>query len=317
MSTTIQRQTVRALPFITLEVFLLAVLAAQPVFSEDREKDSAPVGETCVYKKVGDHELKLFIIKPVGWKAMDRRPALVFFHGGGWVGGTPSQFNEQAAYLTTRGLVCVQVEYRLIRGKQGPPEDCVRDAKSSIRWVRAHADGLGIDPERIGAAGGSAGGHLAAFVGLVDGQDDPQDDLKVSPKANALLLFNPVFDNGTEGGWGQARVGERMKEFSPAHNISADDPPAIVFLGSQDKLIPVATVERFQANMKAAGVRCDAFFYAGQPHGFFNKEPFKSATLVEADIFLASLGWLSGPPTMKAPDLTDISPPEAKKKQRK
>ena len=145
---------------------------------------------------------------------------------------------------------------------------------------------------------------FAAFVGIVDGQDDPQDDLRVSPKADALLLFNPVFDNGPEGGWGQNRVGDRVKEFSPAHNISAAAPPAIVFLGRNDKLIPVATVERFQANMKSVGVRCDAIFYNGQGHGFFNREPFQSKTLIEADKFLASLGWLKGPPSLQEPSAT-------------
>jgi dienelactone hydrolase len=160
--------------------------------------------------------------------------------------------------------------------------------------VRSHASELGIDPKRIGAGGGSAGGHLAAFVGLVEGQDDPQDDLKLSAKADALVLFNPVFDNGPDGGWGQARVGDRVQEFSPAHNISADDPPAIVFLGTRDNLIPVATVERFQAKMKAAGVRCEAVFYDGQPHGFFNDAPWKSRTLIEADKFLRFARLASG-----------------------
>ncbi|MFA6546130.1 MAG: sulfatase-like hydrolase/transferase [Limisphaerales bacterium] len=278
------------------------------------EKAAPSKGETHVYKKVGDRELKLTILKPDGWKATDRRPAVVFFHGGGWVGGGPTQFDVQAAYLATRGMVCAQVEYRLLdkSGKE-PPLVCVQDAKSSMRWVRAHAAELGIDPKRIGAGGGSAGGHLAAFVGLVDGQSDPQDDAGVSPKADALLLFNPVFDNGPDGGWGHARVGDRVKEFSPAHNISADDPPAIVFLGRNDNLIPVATVERFQSNMKAAGVRCEAIFYDQQGHGFFNQEPFKTKTLAEADKFLASLGWLSGPPTLKEADSTSTPPPVAKK----
>jgi len=259
-------------------------------------KSAGPVGEPCVYKKVGDRELRLFVVKPEGWQATDRRPAMVFFHGGGWVGGPPAQFNDQAAYLASRGMVCAQVEYRLLdkNGKE-PPLACVQDAKSAMRWVRSHAGELGIDPRRIGAGGGSAGGHLAAFVGMVDGQDDPQDDLSVSPKADAMVLFNPVFDNGPDDGWGQIRVGDRYKDFSPAHNISPDDPPAIVFLGTQDKLIAVRVVERFQAGMKAAGVRCEAVFYPEQGHGFFNQEPWKAKTLAEADKFLVSLGWLQGP----------------------
>lgn len=254
--------------------------------------------ETRVYKKAGDRELKLSIVKPPDWKPADRRPALVFFHGGGWVGGGPTQFTRQAEHLAARGMVCIQVEYRLLprQGKE-PPLVCIQDAKSAMRWVRAHAAELGADPARIGAGGGSAGGHLAAFVGMVGGLDDPQDDLRVSPRADALVLFNPVFDNGPDQGWGTALVGERYREFSPAHNISADDPPAIVFLGTQDKLIPVAVARRFQEGMARAGVRCELRLYEGQGHGFFNpgkggKEQYFHETLKAADVFLTSLGWL-------------------------
>lgn len=260
-----------------------------------------------VYKKVADHELKLNVFNPPDWKASDQRPAIVFFHGGGWVGGSPKQFLKHCEYLATRGMVAIEADYRHIaKGDKGPPTDCVHDAKSAMRWVRSHAVELGIDPQRIAAGGGSAGGHLAAFVGMVEGLDDPADDIQVSPKANALVLFNPVFDNGPEQGWGHARVGERYKEFSPAHNISADDPPAIVFLGTKDNLIPVVVVKRFKANMTKARVRCEAVFYEGQGHGFFNpgrggSDEYFYETLLAADRFLASLGWLKGEPTLSKP----------------
>lgn len=297
---------------------LLALLLAALVASylpQSATAADAPVGTAHVYKRVGDRALKLFIVSPPDAKASDRRPALVLFHGGGWTGGAPTQFNTQSTYLASRGLVCVQVEYRLLdKTDKAPPVICVQDAKSALRWVRTHATEFGIDPARIGAGGGSAGGHLAAFVGMVEGQDDPADDPKISSRAAALVLFNPVFDNGPVGGWGQARVGERVKEFSPAHNVTADDPPAVVFLGRKDNLIPVATLERFQAAMKTAGVRCDTFYYDGQPHGFFNQDPYKTRTLIEADKFLASLGWLKGPPTLVEPDPATTPPTDAKKK---
>jgi len=140
---------------------------------------------------------------------------------------------------------------------------------------------------------------------MVDGLDDPADDLAVSPKANAMLLFNPVFDNGPEGGWGHQRVGDRYKEFSPAHNVSADDPPTVVFLGSQDKLIPVKTVEGFKAAMEKAGARCETHLYEGQGHGFFNVGnaggKYYYETMLATDRFLESLGWLTGPPTLQKP----------------
>ena len=250
------------------------------------------VGTEYVYKQVGERPLHLYVVHPAQ-KGVDR-PAIVLFHGGGWTGGKPTQFNDFAKLLAERGMVAIQVEYRLLdRQTKDPPVICIQDAKSAMRFVRSHAKGWGIDPNRIAAGGGSAGGHLAAFVGMVDGHDDPDDDLTISCRAQALVLFNPVYDNGPEGGWGTARVGKRFPEFSPAHNITADDPPAIVFLGTKDSLINVAVAKRFQEAMQKAGVRSELKLYEGQPHGFFNKEPYKSQTIGAAMEFLESLGWLA------------------------
>jgi acetyl esterase/lipase/lysophospholipase L1-like esterase len=254
--------------------------------------------DTVIYKRVEGRELKLLIEKPATWKAADQRPAIVFFFGGGWVSGTAEQFRKQSEYLATRGMVGIRVEYRTIpKGEKGPPVVCCADAKSAMRYVRAHAKKLGINPKRIAASGGSAGGHLAAFTALVDGLDDPKDDLKVSCKPDALVLFNPVFNNGP-GQWGHERVGDRFLEFSPAHHITKGAPPAIVFLGDQDKLIPVSVLREFESGMKKSGARCDAHVYPMAGHGIFNREPHYTLTLIEADKFLASLGWIHGPPPL-------------------
>jgi acetyl esterase len=262
---------------------------------------SLRAAESITYKRVGERELQLFIEKPADWKASDKRPAIVFFFGGGWVGGSPQQFEKQSAYLAKRGLVGIRVEYRVIpKGEKGPPLVCCHDAKSALRYVRSHSAELGIDSQRIAAAGGSAGGHLAAFTALAPGLDDPQDDLSISCKPNALVLFNPVFNNGP-GQWGHERVGERYQEFSPAHNIHQQAPPTVVFLGDADKLIPVSVLRKFETEMKQAGARCDAHIYPNAAHGFFNRDPHFTLTLIEADKFLASLGWLQGAPSLSAP----------------
>lgn len=260
---------------------------------------SLAMAEEIIYKKVAERELKLFVEKPVDWKAADKRPAIVFFFGGGWVGGTPTQFKKQSEYLATRGMVGVCVEYRVIpKGDKGPPVVCCQDAKSAIRYVRGHATELGIDPEKIAGAGGSAGGHLAAFTALVEGQDAPADDVKISCKPNALVLFNPVFNNGP-GQWGHERVGEKYLDFSPTHHVTKSAPPAVVFLGDSDKLIPVSVLDGFAADMKKGGVRCDLHVYPKAGHGFFNKEPNFTETLIATDKFLGSLGWIKGEPTIK------------------
>lgn len=256
--------------------------------------------ETLIYKTVDDRPLKLLVDKPADWKAGDKRPAILFFFGGGWVGGSVAQFERHSAYLASRGMVGIRVEYRtILKEEEGPPLICVADAKSAVRYIHANAAELGIDPERIGAGGGSAGGHLAAFTAMVDGLDDPQDDLEVPCKPKALVLFNPVFDNGP-GEWGNPRVGARYREFSPAHNINEGAPPMIVFLGDQDALIPVHVVQKFQSNMKKVGSRCEIHIYPGAGHGFFNSAKYYIKTMIEADKFLATLGWLEGEPTLEA-----------------
>ena len=116
----------------------------------------------------------------------------------------------------------------------------------------------------------------------------------MSRKPNALCLFNPVYDNGP-GEWGAARVGDRYPIYSPAHNITADDPPAIVFFGTNDSLVPVSTAQRFREQMLEAGLRSELYLYQGQPHGFFNagKEGGKyyRLTVDRMFSFLESLGW--------------------------
>ncbi|NNE90503.1 MAG: alpha/beta hydrolase, partial [Verrucomicrobiales bacterium] len=227
----------------------------------------------------------------------DERPAAVFFFGGGWNGGTPTQFEPHSRYLAKRGIVAFVADYR-VKSRQGTaPNACVADGKSAVRWVRENAEQLGIDPERIAAGGGSAGGHVAAATGICDGLDDPAEkDSKISSKPNALLLFNPVYDNGPDG-YGHERVKDWFPQISPAHNITKDDPPTIVFLGSKDPLIPVSTAEKFDADLKKVGVKSEAHVYDGQPHGFFNANRNPDAffdTVKKMDAFLVGLGWLKG-----------------------
>ena len=252
------------------------------------------------YKQVGDTKLFLHVFNPKDHKASDRRPAIVFFFGGGWNGGTPKQFEPHCTYLASRGMVAITAEYRVKSRNKTTPFECVKDGKSAIRWVRANAGKLGVDPKRVAAGGGSAGGHVAAVTGNCPGLEEEGENLKVSSKPDVLVLFNPVYDNSSKG-YGHDRVKPRWKEISPMHNIRKGAPPTIVFLGTKDKLIPVSTAQEYEKRLVAVGSRSELHLYEGATHGFFNKSKGDAYpdTVIKMDDFLNSLGWLKGEPTIK------------------
>jgi len=256
---------------------------------------------TLIYKKTGETELRLHVFNPEDHEATDQRPAIVFFHGGGWTHGEPSMFYAHCEYLASRGLVAMSAEYRIRNKHQTTPRECVMDGKSAIRWVRQHAGELGVNPEQIIAGGGSAGGHVAAATGTTKGFEEEGEELAVSSCPVALVLFNPVYDNGP-GGFAHAKVKAYWKDFSPMHNLSEETPPTIVFLGTKDKFLPVETAREYKRLMEEKGRRCDLHLYEGQPHGFYRPERSKenfTTTVTKMDRFLASLGYLEGDPTVQ------------------
>lgn len=278
-----------------LNIFAFILLISSVQASEKPMPD-----KMLTYKKIGATELKLHVFNPQDHKPSDTRPAIVFFFGGGWNTGKPSQFYPHCAYLASRGMVAMSAEYRVRLRNKTTPLECVKDGKSAVRWIRQHAKELGIDPTRIAAGGGSAGGHVAAATGTTKGLEEEGEDEKVSSCPNAMALFNPVYDNGPDG-YGHSRVKEYWKEISPMHNISKDTPPTIVFLGTKDNLIPVTTAVEYKRRMEDKGRRCDLHLYEGQPHGFFNygRVDSYSKTVIEMDRFLSSLGYIQGKPTLK------------------
>lgn len=256
--------------------------------------------ESIVYKQVDTTKLTMEIFKPSDMKAEQLYPAIVFFFGGGWVGGSTAQFQPHAKYLASRGMVVFLADYR-VKSRQGTtPFESLKDAKSAVRYIRGNFRKFQIDPNKIVAAGGSAGGHLAAATATIRRYNEKSDNLDISAVPNALALFNPVIDNGP-GGYGYDRIGARYLYFSPLHNIRIGMPPSIFFLGTDDRLIPVETAEYFKVVSEKVGSRCDLHLYEDQPHGFFNlkNKPMYEATVEALDRFLISLGYLTGEPNMK------------------
>lgn len=257
----------------------------------------------------GAVSLKLDVFTPPGHQSSDSRPAIVFFFGGAWVNGSTSHFHPQCEYLASRGMVAVSAQYRVSSLHGTTPQECVMDGKSAIRYLREHAATLGIDPNRIAAGGGSAGGHVAAAAGTLSAYEEPGENLAISSKPNALVIYNGVVDNGP-GGYGYDTVQSYWQGISPLHNINANTPPTVFFLGTNDSLVPVSVGTNYRAAMEALGLRCDLHLYQDQEHSFFNFDvpddssgPFYGYrdTLFKTDEFLVSLGYLTNPHDPPAP----------------
>ena len=227
------------------------------------------------YKKVGGVELKLHVFKPGGHQASDKRSAVVFFFGGGWSGGTPKQFYEQSRFLANHGMVAFAAEYRVSNVHKTSPYECVKDGKSAIRWVREHAAQWGVDPERIVSSGGSAGGHVAACTGVIQGFEEEGENGEISSVPNAMVLFNPVIDTTAKGYGAQRFQKGKETELSPCHHVSKGIVPTIVFHGTADQTTPFENVERFTRLMKEAGNACVLVPFEGRRHGFFNGSFFR------------------------------------------
>ena len=274
-----------------------------PAASTQPVAASAPeAGGACsrVYKHAKQGKLQMHFHFPPNWKPTDKRPAVVFFFGGGWNGGSVRQFSKQAEYFAQRGMVAARADYRVRSRHKVAPDSCVEDAKSAVRYLRANAVKLGIDTDRIVAAGGSAGGHIAACTAATKGLEAPGEDTEVSSRPNALILFNPVLDLTVPPM--ASRLGGReqlARQISPVANLTADTPPALLMYGTRDKFC-VQGKAYVEAAGKA-GCRAEMFVAEGQSHGFFNRSPWLARTLIRADEFLATLGYVKGKPTIKPP----------------
>ena len=276
-------------------IFLLFV----PIFCIGQiKRNYPPVIEDAreyIYKKASGIDLKLWIYSPINKEV--KTPAILFFFGGGFRNGSPEQFTFQARYFANRGIAGIVVDYRVKNRNNVKPIDCLSDAKAAIQWVRKNAKDLNIDPNKIIASGGSAGGYLAAASYFVDKKVVGNSDT-TNEKPNALILFNP-------GGMDMPKVNEDAfmirfgalrKDVNLIDLIGMNAPPTLILHGDVDKIVDISTVKNFTKKMNTSGHKCELKEYKNKPHGFFNfgrsnNGPFYN-TLSVADNFLIENGFL-------------------------
>lgn len=254
-------------------------------------------GEVYTYKDDDGTPRQMEIYFPEGHDPEEAKvPGIIMFHGGGWTSGNRMQFRYLCNYFASRGLVAATASYELApKNRKGLNlEDshkriCIVDAKSAIRWYKQNAKQLGIDPERIIAGGGSAGGHIALLATTNPGLNDPKDDTTFDTSVIAYLLFNPAVSV------------EKDSEVNLLDHIDKDFPPAIMFWGSEDKWLKGWTP--VHKELKQRSIKSIEFWQAeGQTHSFFNKQPWLDVTIAESDRFLNRLGLLQGDPTLPKPE---------------
>ena len=231
---------------------------------------------------------------------------MLFFFGGGWHSGSPTQFVKYCERLSVRGMVGIVADYR-VKSRHGvQAKTCVEDALDALRYITENAPTLGIDPMRIGVGGASSGGHLAASLGTIHASDPAAP--KVMALFNPTTVLAPIADDLSDAPSGEfekmnaryqakeehlrALIGLEPVELSPFHHVASNSPPTIIFHGTNDKTVPYESAKLFASQLRKNGVFVDLKTYEGAGHGFFNREPYFSQTAEELEAFLLNLGWL-------------------------
>lgn len=223
----------------------------------------------------GGRKEKADLYLPANPQPGQKFPAVVIIHGGGWSGGEKRAAREIniGSTLALNGYVGMSIDYVLANSEHpGPtwPQN-LHDCKTAVRWLRANAERLQIDPAHIGVIGGSAGGHLAAMVGLCGGELDPpgEGDSRVQC---AVDLYGPVlwFEQRDISMFRKTRAEapELYKEADPRSHIDKNDPPLLILHGTADKTVAVADSEALAAEMKAVGAAYQLEIIPDAPHTF-------------------------------------------------
>jgi acetyl esterase len=272
----------------------------------DRNRELLKTARTEVYKTVGGLELNVYIWEP----DQDKLPpypksVAAFFYSSGWDNGQVSQFAPHCIYFASRGMTAMAFDYRVSTRHGTGPVQAMADARSAMRWLRLNAAELGVNPGKIVGAGGSGGAHIIASAAMLQGFDEPGEDLAVSCSPNALVLFNPVLDTSKNGyGFEKFPSPDMAKRASLVNAIARGLPPTLVFHGTADRVVPIDNSEVFVKKMVKKKNTAAIVAYEGQGHGFFNLNvsfELYQNTLIVMDEFLVTQGFIEPDPNSMAP----------------
>jgi acetyl esterase/lipase len=281
---------------ILLTRSLLSQVTTDPPF---QLPDNVVLKTDVVYGKGGDRDLKSDLFLPK--KTSASRPAIVFIHGGGWSGGNRRAFYRQAAHFASaKGYLGMCIEYRLSGEAKFPA--AVEDSKCAVRWLRANAADYQIDPNRIAACGGSAGGHLAAMLGVTDKSANLEGKgghASFSSRVNLVIDFNgpsdlaPLVANERATtpvvqflGATPEQNRELYRQASPITYVDKKAPPFLFLHGTADATVPIEQSRILLKKLRDAGVEAEIYEADGAGHGFFNRPPFYEPTLKRMQEFL-------------------------------
>lgn len=223
-------------------------------------------------------------------------PCIVFFFGGGFIHGSPKQFEQQCIYLAEKGIIAICADYRVISRSKLTAVESVMDAKSAMRWIRKNGSGIMIDTSKIIMAGGSAGGALVLTAALDNpAVNDTADDLSVSCVPDYMVLFNPVV-NLEEFEFRIRKFDGLAAELNPFTHVQPQMPPALVMHGTDDDLAGYFYAVEWTKAMQKSGNEVELVSYEGQEHGFYQRNKsngfYYDATLRETENWLRKHGLL-------------------------
>jgi len=263
-----------AKPGVAVEAAQMPALAAEAYAAPHTMEMPNPVFRLSDVPFLGaGRKEKLDLYFPSG-DFRSNRPAVVFIHGGGFTGGDKAEYRSASvsADLCRAGYVVVSCNYVLgPKDKPGVWPQNIADCRNAVRWLRAHTKELGVNPDKIAVAGGSAGGYLALMVGLSDDKTGPGGDptAKVSAKVSAVIdMYGVVnFSQHGKGDVVGASTAEQ-KAYLPELQCDPQDPAVLILHGTADSTVDIAQSDDMATALRSAKTPYEYIVVEGAPHTF-------------------------------------------------